>query len=305
MIYTITFNPAVDYYVEYADSLKPNDVNYASNYRFTAGGKGINCSVLFNHLGIESTVLSFFGGFTGKYIQEQLQKYEYIHDESVEIEQENRMNVKLNDGKEYILNSKGPKISEEAQGKLLRKLDHLTKDDYVMVCGKNAEGIDMRLIYEIADRVNDAGAKLILDTNDCRLEDLMYTTPFLIKPNLSELGGLLGKEVTIDDCQNAVDVLLDKGVQNVLLTLGSEGAYFKGTDGSYLAKAPKVKVYSTNGAGDSSLAGFIGSYMKDQNIEEALKWSMASGTAAVTRSNMPRKKEIEIFLSHIEMEKVG
>lgn len=305
MIYTITCNPAVDYYMQYRDALTPGKTASAEHVKIKAGGKGINCSIVLHNLGIESTVLSFAGGKSGSYIREALQQYPLIHDESIAISEASRINVKvMADKDEYILNARGPVIPKEAQDKLLGKLNHLTKDDWVMLCGKSAEGIDVRFIYEIADLVSDAGAKLVLDTTDCRLEDLTYCEPFLIKPNMEEFSALVGRQVSLQTGREEMARVRSKGVENILLTLGSEGAFFSGTDGNRILKSPEVHVVSTNGAGDCALAAFVGIYAKTGDTDQALKYAMAAGTAAVCVEGMPERESIETFVSRIQMEKI-
>jgi len=304
MIYTITLNPAVDYQMEFSDPLHSKGVNLADHAYLHAGGKGINGSMLLSNLGIHSTVLSFLGGFTGSYIKEQIGFYSFIDNQSTKISEPNRINVKVKDGPEYVLNTKGPAIPEEAQQDLLSHLDHLKKEDYVMICGRAANGIDITFLYELADRVNEAGAKLIMDTADCRLEDLVYCSPFLIKPNLEELSELLKEEVTMQNCAAAVEKVLQKGTENVLLTMGAQGGYFDGKLGRFVLKSPEVPVISTNGAGDAALAAFIGTYQSSKNAEEALKMSMAAGTASVQTEDIPDYQSIMAAYNEVKISRI-
>ncbi len=304
MIYTITLNPAVDYLMGFSDPLHSEGVNLADHVSVHAGGKGINGSMLLSNLGIHSTVLAFLGGFTGSYIEEQIKAYPFIENQSTKISEPNRINVKVRDGSEYVLNTKGPEIPEEARQDLLSHLDSLKEGDYVMICGRAANGIDSTFLYEISDRVNEAGARLIMDTADCRLEDLVYCSPFLIKPNLEELSELLKEEVTMQNCAAAVEKVLQKGPENVLLTMGAEGGYFDGKLGRFVLKSPKVPVISTNGAGDAALAAFIGTYQSSGNAEEALKMSMAAGTASVQMESVPGYQAIMASYNEIRISRV-
>ena len=197
MIHTITLNPAVDYFMSMADGIKPGELNAAEETHMEAGGKGINCSIVLNNMGVASQMHALLGGVTGAYILDQISAYPHIHNCSVKITGASRINVKITGKEEYILNAPGPEVTKEELDSFLKTFSGLQEDDYVILSGKAPLGTPTTFLYDIADIVNDAGAKLILDTRDMRLEDLTYCQPWLIKPNLEELGDLLFSVVNL------------------------------------------------------------------------------------------------------------
>ena len=302
MIHTITLNPAVDYFMSMADGIKPDRLNAAEETHMEAGGKGINCSIVLNNMGVASQMHALLGGPTGKYIADQIASYPHIHNRSIEIAGASRINVKVTGKDEYILNAPGPKVSKEELDSFLKTFEDLSADDYVILSGKAPLGTPTTFLYDIADIVNDAGAKLILDTRDMRLEDLTYCHPWLIKPNLEELGDLLHCQADLNNAMDLTAAAIAKGAQNVLLTMGSEGCVFAGSLGHAVAKSPQIKVKNTTGAGDTSLAAFVGTWSASHRLEDALRWSMAAGTAAAAEGSLPAMDAIQSYLSSIRIE---
>ena len=302
MIHTITLNPAVDYFMSMADGIKPDELNAAEETHMEAGGKGINCSIVLNNMGVASQMHALLGGPTGKYIADQIASYPHIHNRSIEIAGASRINVKVTGKDEYILNAPGPKVSKEELDSFLKTFEDLSADDYVILSGKAPLGTPTTFLYDIADIVNDAGAKLILDTRDMRLEDLTYCHPWLIKPNLEELGDLLHCQADLNNAMDLTAAAIAKGAQNVLLTMSSEGCVFAGSLGHAVAKSPQIKVKNTTGAGDTSLAAFVGTWSASHRLEDALRWSMAAGTAAAAEGSLPSMDAIQSYLSSIRIE---
>jgi len=302
MIHTITLNPAVDYFMSMADGIKPGELNAAEETHMEAGGKGINCSIVLNNMGVASQMHALLGGVTGAYILDQISAYPHIHNCSVKITGARRINVKITGKEEYILNAPGPEVTKEELDSFLKTFSGLQEDDYVILSGKAPLGTPTTFLYDIADIVNDAGAKLILDTRDMRLEDLTYCHPWLIKPNLEELGDLLHCQADLNNAMDLTAAAIAKGAQNVLLTMGSEGCVFAGGLGHAVAKSPQIKVKNTTGAGDTSLAAFVGTWSASHRLEDALRWSMAAGTAAAAEGSLPSIDAIQSYLSSIRIE---
>ena len=302
MIHTITLNPAIDYFMTMTDGIRPDQLNAAEETHMEAGGKGINCSIVLNNMGVPSQMHALLGGPTGRYIADQISAYPHIHNCSVEIAGASRINVKVTGKEEYILNAPGPDVSKEELDSFLKTFSNLTENDYVILSGKAPQGIPTTFLYDIADIVNDAKAKLILDTRDMRLEDLTYCQPWLIKPNLEELGDLLHCKADINNAMELTAAAMAKGAQNVLLTMGSEGCVFAGSLGHAVAKSPQIKVKNTTGAGDTSLAAFVGTWSASHKLEDALRWSMAAGTAAAAEGSLPTLEQIQSYLSSIRVE---
>ena len=187
MIYTVTFNPALDYVV-FLDDLKLGDVNRSTRESIFYGGKGINVSTILNTLGLETTALGFIAGFTGKAIEDGLAS-QGIHTDFIHLPEGNsRINVKVKHGDETEINGQGPVITDEAINGLFAKLDTLTKEDILVLAGSIPNTLPEDIYEKILARLESKGIRIVVDaTKDLLLNVLKYH-PFLIKPNNHELG---------------------------------------------------------------------------------------------------------------------
>ena len=300
MIYTFTPNPAIDYYVT-LDHLSEGDINRSVQSCYLPAGKGINVSKVLDLLEIPSVAIYFSGSFSGKYIEEKLNDFDYIISRPIEISGETRINIKILADVETAINMAGPFISEEVKTGLLNWAETLTADDTVIISGSLPGNMDIAYIVELGKRINRAEAKLILDVPNMRLTDLEELEVYLIKPNFEEFQYLLNTEITKDNCRQLVKQTAGKNIRNILVSLGADGSYYCGEEGCYRIKSPKVKVYSTVSAGDTTLATFVGMMQSGKGIEESLIWANAAGAAVVSNKDFNSRSLIEKLISNVEL----
>ena len=300
MIYTVTFNPALDYIV-FLDQLIPGDINRATRESIYYGGKGINVSNVLNTLGLETTALGFLAGFTGRAIEEGLAsigiKTEFIHLP----EGNSRINVKVKHGDETEINGQGPVISQEAIDALFARLDLLKEDDILVLAGSIPNTLPDDIYEKIMARLSDKKIRIVVDaTKDLLLNVLKYH-PFLIKPNNHELGEMFGVV-----CKDAADIehyareLQKKGARNVLISMAGDGAILVPEEGDAVQiGTPKGKVVNSVGAGDSMVAGFIAGYLKNGSFEDALKSGTAAGSATAFSEGLASLEMYQEMLKQI------
>ena len=305
MFYTLTTNPAVDLTTR-SNGLVKKEVNRTFDASYTANGKGINVSSVLNHFGIKSTVLGFFGGFSGEYILSECQKHG-IETSPITIDDVTRINIFLNDGTdEYTLVNQGPVVSKEKQKEFLNLLKGLDSPEYLCISGSLPRGISPDYYEEIMQICNHMGTKVILDISNPKLKELLSYRPFLIKPNDEELYDIFGMATdSKQDIKSALVKLNQLGAQNILLTLGERGSYFyNGTD-LYQCGTYKVETLSTACAGDSFLAAFLSIWTREpNNIECALKLGAAAGANAAESAGIGDMKNAPEYAKHIQVEKI-
>ena len=293
MIYTVTFNPALDYIVN-MDNLKLGETNRSTSEMILSGGKGINVSIVLKNLGFNNVALGFVAGFTGEEIENGTKKLGITTDFIHLKEGLSRINVKLKASEETEVNCTGPIISEDELNALYGKLENLKKDDILVLAGSVPNTLPQDIYEKIMEMLQDKGIKIVVDaTKDLLLNVLKYK-PFLIKPNNHELSEIFGVEIKTE--QKIIDYakkLQDKGARNVLVSRAGDGAILIAENGDiYKSPAPKGKVVNSVGAGDSMVAGFIAGYLKNNNYEEAFKTGVASGSASAFSKYLAKKEEI-------------
>lgn len=300
MIYTITLNPALDYDI-YVDNFKTNELNLSKKNKFRVGGKGINVSIMLKNLGIDSIALGFIGGFTGDYILSELNRLN-ISNDLIKINDVTRINIKLNDNnKETEIAGISPKIDEKSLDKLYEKIKLLNSNDLLILSGSINKNLDICLYKEISKNTK---AKVILDTRGENLLDNIYNN-LLIKPNIKELEIMFGKKIeSEDELFNLCKLLFNKGVENIIVSLGGDGAYLVTKDSMYKASVPKGEVINTIGAGDSMVAGFIYSYVNNMNLEETLKMSISCGSATAYSYEIGKKEMVFNLYKSVKIEKI-
>lgn len=301
MIYTVTFNPALDYIV-FLDDMKLGDINRATRESIFYGGKGINVSTILNTLGLETTALGFVAGFTGKAIEEGLASLG-IHTDFIHLPEGNsRINVKVKHGDETEINGQGPVITDEAIEALFAKLDTLTEDDILVLAGSIPNTLPEDIYEKILARLEEKRIRIAVDaTRDLLLNVLKYH-PFLIKPNNHELGEMFHTVCkTKDDIEHYAKELQKMGARNVLISMAGDGAILITEEGETIQMGtPKGKVINSVGAGDSMVAGFLAGYLKNGSYEEALKTGTAAGSATAFSEGLA---SLEMF--HKMMEQLG
>lgn len=298
MIYTITFNPALDYIIK-TQNFKIGEINRSEKEHILAGGKGINVSIVLKRLGIETTTLGFIAGFVGEEIERKLKKYG-IKTDFIKIENDNsRINVKISEPqKETAINSKGPFIDKSYIEILYKKIEMIKNGDILVLSGSVPKGIESNIYQNICKKLEKKNVKIIVDaTGDLLLKTLEYK-PFLIKPNKDELGEVFN--VKISSQEQAIKYakqLQLKGAKNVLVSLGDMGAILLDENGySYKMKALNTEsAINTVGAGDSMVAGFIAGYKLFNNHEKALKMGIAAATATTNSEFLATNEQILHF----------
>lgn len=280
MIYTVTFNPALDYVV-FLDGLQLGDINRSKRESIFYGGKGINVSTILNTLGMETTALGFVAGFTGKAIEEGLAS-QGIHTDFIHLPEGNsRINVKIKHGDETEINGQGPIITQEAIDALFEKLQTLGEDDILVLAGSIPNTLPEDIYEKILAALSGKGIRIAVDaTKDLLLNVLKYH-PFLIKPNNHELGEMFHTVCeTKEDIEHYARELQKMGARNVLISMAGDGAILITENGDSIQMGtPKGKVVNSVGAGDSMVAGFLAGYLKNGQYEEALKMGTAAGSA--------------------------
>lgn len=284
MIYTLTLNPAIDYTV-FLDSFNAGSINRTKEEHFTWGGKGINVSRMLNILGVPNRALGFAASWTGKALTEGL-KAEGIDTEFVTVSQgSTRINVKIEDNRETEINGQGPVISAEDLLALSVKIKHMNKDDVLILSGSSPESFGKEMYEGMLDVIKETGVTFIADVAGAALQTVLKYSPSLIKPNKSELEEWANRPLSSDeDIIEAARKAIHKGAGAVLVSLGAEGAMYVGKNECYKVTAPKGKVYSTIGAGDSLLAGFVtGVWHEQKEIHLALEQGVKCGSAVAFR----------------------
>ncbi len=303
MIYTVTFNPALDYVMRVRE-FTPFAVNRTYEEFLTAGGKGINVSVVLRRLGQETTALGFTAGFTGDEIIRQVQA-EGVTEQFIRLPKgTSRVNVKLkNDNAgETEINAQGPHITDEALQALRDQADKLVDGDWLVLSGSIPNGIPNTVYRELAQQVGPKGVRIVVDAEQTLLSNVLDQKPFLIKPNHHELAQLFNTPMnTIEDVIGAARKLREQGARNVLVSMAGDGALLlTETDECYRANAPKGKLVNSVGAGDSMVAGFIAGFIEGQgDYTKALQTGIAAGSASAFHEDLATGTQIRSLLPSV------
>ena len=293
MIYTVTFNPSLDYIVS-VDDFKLGLTNRTSSELILPGGKGTNVSTVLKNLGLESTALGFVAGFTGNEIVKRLNDMG-IKSDFISIENGiSRINLKLKsiDGTE--INGAGPDISEEKVNELMDKLNQLKEGDVLVLAGSIPSSMSDNIYRDIMADLKDRGVMIVVDATKDLLLNVLEYHPFLNKPNNHELGEIFDVKLTTrEEVIPYGRKLQEKGARNVLVSMAGEGAVLIAEDGQVFdAPAPKGKLINGVGAGDSMVAGFVAGWIEKQDYEYAFHMGVASGSASAFSENLATKEEI-------------
>ncbi|MFT9597654.1 1-phosphofructokinase [Mesobacillus sp.] len=302
MIYTLTLNPSVDYIVE-ADEIQLGSLNRSANETKLPGGKGINVSRVLRSLGVESKATGFIGGFTGKYVEEFLNR-EGVQTRFVNVEGDTRINVKLKAGTETEINARGPEISTMAIESLKEQIMLLGNGDFLILAGSIPSSMPDSIYEEIVQICKDTGAEVIVDAEGDLLKNILGHRPFLIKPNHHELGQFFNREIT--DAEEAIfygKKLVEAGAKNVIVSLAEKGAVYINENDAYKADVPQGEVKSSVGAGDSMVAGFVAQYLKTGDRKEAFRYSVASGSATAFSIGLCTPDKVEQLLQEVKIQK--
>ena len=299
MIYTVTFNPSLDYVVQ-VDDFAVGEINRTRTESIYPGGKGINVSLVLQNLGLPSVALGFTAGFSGAEIERLLQEAGCHCDFIAVKEGYSRINTKIISGAETALNGQGPQLSEAELAALFNKLRRLTQDDVLVLAGSIPASLPDNIYEQILELLQPVGTRVVVDaTGDLLLKVLKYR-PFLIKPNHEELGEFFGRGplLTEEEILAAAQRLQQQGARNVLVSRGANGALLLDENGKLHKQAsPKGTLVNSVGAGDSMVAGFLAGYLQTQDYDAALRLGVAAGSASAFKAWLATREDVEKILA--------
>ena len=301
MIYTVTLNPSLDYIAECKD-FTLGATNRTSSEIIYPGGKGINVSIVLSNLGDKTTALGFLAGFTGEHI-DSLIKDMGISSRMIRLDEGmSRINLKLKSKEETELNGMGPNISIIDIARLYQKLESITEDDILVLAGSIPPSVSEGLYSDIMERLKEKKIKIVVDATKDLLMNVLDKKPFLIKPNIHELGELFN--VKLDSADETLPYALklkEMGAVNVIISMGKDGAMMVDEYGnSYTMNSPEGKLVNSVGAGDSLVAGFLHKYLETGNYEEAFRYGVCTGSASAFSSALATKEEVEKLYREIK-----
>ena len=300
MIYTITFNPALDY-ISQVNNFEIGKINRTEKEKILPGGKGLNVSTVLKNLGIKSTALGFIAGFTGEELKRNIEQ-RGIKTDFIKVKKGiTRINVKISSKEETALNGNGPDIATEDINELLEKIEQINSKDTVILAGNIPKCINNDIYEIICKKLECKKVRFVVDATKELLMNVLKYKPFLIKPNKEELEETFKEKIeTKEEIIEHAKKLQEIGAQNVLISLGGEGAILVTAENKeYFLNAPKGKVINTVGAGDSMVAGFIAGYEQSGDFEQAFKMGIATGSASSFSMNLATAEEVANLLKKI------
>ncbi len=297
MIYTITFNPALDYIVTVEDFQIGRVNRTAAEYMYP-GGKGINVSIVLRHLGMESRALGFVAGFTGAEIERRLGEQGCATDFIHIPEGMSRINMKLRSEKETEINGMGPKLTPELIRELLKKLEDLQAGDVLVLAGSIPATVSDSIYQEIMEMLAGRDVMIVVDATRELLANVLPLHPFLVKPNNHELAELLGVEMKgREDIIRGAERLQEMGGRNILVSMAGDGAVLLTETGEvYTSEAHRGRVVNSVGAGDSMVAGFINGYLRSGSYKTAFEFGLCAGSASAFSEGLAEKEQVEALL---------
>ena len=301
MIYTVTFNPSLDYIVS-MNGFEMGMTNRTTGEQIFPGGKGINVSIVLSNLGIQNTALGFTAGFTGEQIEKEVRNMGLLTDFIQVGNGISRINVKLKDYDGTEINGMGPEIDAASVGQLFEKLEKLGDGDALVLAGSIPKCLPDSIYSDILERLQGKGIRFVIDaTKDLLLNVLQYR-PFLIKPNNHELGEIFGVTLqTREDVVPYAKKLQEKGARNVLVSMAGQGAVLLDEAGGvHMLAAPKGKLVNAVGAGDSMVAGFLAGWTERQDYEYAFRMGISAGSASAFSEMLATRKEVEQVFAGLE-----
>lgn len=297
MIYTVTFNPSLDYIVN-VPGFTCGRVNRTREEKIFPGGKGINVSMVLKNLGYENTALGFYAGFTGNELKRLVEEKGICADFIPVAEGMSRINVKIRGDEESEINGQGPAILNDDIEKLYEKLEKLGDGDILVMAGSIPDVMPQTIYMDIMKYLADRNLKIVVDATKDLLVNVLQYHPFLIKPNNHELGEIFG--VTFKERSEVIPYakkLQKMGAKNVLISMAGDGAVLVAEDGNvYESEAPKGKVVNSVGAGDSMVAGFLAGYLQSGSYQDAFHMGVCTGSASAFSEELATKAEVEQLL---------
>lgn len=301
MIYTVTFNPSLDY-IATVPAFATGKVNRTTQEILFPGGKGINVSIVLHNLGMTSTALGFIAGFTGQEIRRQLQEFQ-IEERFISIGNGiSRINVKLRSKEETEINGMGPFIHRDALEQFYAQLDQLLPDDILILAGSIPASLPPTIYRDILERLQNKDVMIVVDATKDLLCNVLEFHPFLIKPNNYELGEIFGIENLTDknEVLTYARRLQVQGARNVLVSMAGDGAILVTEDGTaFESPAPRGTVVNSVGAGDSMVAGFIYGYLTGQSYERAFYTGLSCGSASAFSEDLAKADAVASIYQQI------
>ncbi|MCQ2527975.1 MAG: 1-phosphofructokinase [Saccharofermentans sp.] len=299
MIYTVTFNPSLDYIVN-VEHFKTGVVNRITKEIIYPGGKGINVSIVLQNMGLPTTALGFTAGYTGNEII-RLLKEQGVNSKFINVKEGNsRINLKMRSDEETEINGQGPKITEENIKELYAMLDELQKGDILVLAGSIPDTLPQSMYMDIMKYLEGKEIDIVVDATRKLLMNVLPYKPFLIKPNNHELGEIFGVTLTDkDEIITYAKKLQEQGARNVLISMAGDGAVLVAENGeTYKAESPVGKLVNSVGAGDSMVAGFITGYLETGLYKEALRRGLCTGSASAFSEELATKAEVEELIKN-------
>jgi 1-phosphofructokinase len=303
MIYTVTFNPSIDYVIN-VEEFKAGAVNRVLSENKYPGGKGINVSRVLENLGVKNKALGFIGGFTGQFIKTSLES-EGVDTDFIELDGDTRINVKLKSNEETEINGAGPSVDEKDLSKLFEKISSLNSEDCLVLAGNVQKSLPRNIYSLIQEKCSCKKIKVVVDTTGEALTSTLKYRPFLVKPNNHELAEIFNVQInTREEIIYYAQKLREMGAENVIISMAGKGALLICNEGVYHASAPKGTVKNSVGAGDSLIAGFLARYSQTSDIVESFKWGATSGSATAFSMDLCKKEDVENLLSQVNISKL-
>ena len=294
MIYTVTFNPSLDYILSVKD-FQMGRTNRTRQEQLLPGGKGINVSTVLTNLGIENTALGFTAGFSGEEIRRRVEALGVRSDFIPLEEGYSRINVKLKDFDGTEINGRGPDIPGEQLERLMDQLNQLAEGDGLVLAGSIPESLPDSIYRDILERLKGRDILTAVDATGELLVKVLPYRPFLVKPNNHELGEIFGERLSRrEDVAPCARKLQEMGARNVLVSMAGEGAVLLDEEGDVHAlPAPEGKLVNAVGAGDSMVAGFLAGWLQKKDYEHAFRMGIAAGSASAFSENLAEKQDVE------------
>lgn len=300
MIYTLTLNPSIDYFMK-LDEFKDGATNRSYEDKKFPGGKGIMVAKILKNLGEDPINLGFIGGFTGAFIIDSLNKLG-IKEDFTKIDGDSRINVKLKYDKETEVNAGGPDIKEKEIDEFLENISKLNQNDTLIISGSIPKSLDRDFYKKVLDEKN---IDFTIDIAGKELLEYLSYKPLLVKPNIDELEAIFESKIDDNNILTYAKKLQELGAQNVIVSLGKDGSIFVSDDISLRAKPIEGKLINSVGAGDSMVGGFVYGIKNGLSKKEAYKLAVACGTATAFSEDIASKDYIYEILKKVEVNKYG
>ncbi len=301
MVYTVTFNPSLDYVVT-VDDFKFGKTNRTTSELLLPGGKGINVSIVLSNLGVENTAIYYSAGFVGDEITRHISELGINADEIRISEGCSRINMKLKSVEGTEVNGMGPDISKADIERLYDKLDAIKSGDVLVLAGSIPATMPDSIYSDIMERLEGRGVKIIVDSTKERLTNVLRFSPFLIKPNSHELSEIFGVPLTTKErIIPYAKKLVELGAENVIVSMAGDGAVFASSKGDvFTMDVPEGHLVNGVGAGDSMVAGFLAGYLEKGDLHHAFKMGISAGSASAYSEYLATKEEIYALLEKVE-----